>query len=172
MPFGPRDLVDLDNDLSELAKVPSVPGYYINRSGEVFSVRKLSTFVDRNGYARVSSGRLRAAVHSLLAKTFLPKPKQGQNEVRHLDGNPSNNSLENLAWGTRAENAQDMARHGTLKGEKNPKAKFSEQQVLQVVELRAAGRPHKEIARETGVSRASIKAILAGQNWSHVTGRA
>jgi hypothetical protein len=33
-------------------------------------------------------------------------------ECRHLDGNPTNNTPENLAWGTHAENCMDTVRHG------------------------------------------------------------
>lgn len=35
---------------------------------------------------------------------------------RHLDGNRGNNRLDNLAWGSRQENAQDTARTGRLRG--------------------------------------------------------
>jgi hypothetical protein len=171
MPFGPRNLIELDNDLSELVKVPGKPGYYINRSGEVFTVRKLAVRRDKQGYARVQSGRLRAGVHSLLAKVFLPAPRPEQNEVRHLDGNPSNNSLDNLAWGTRGENAQDMARHGTLKGEKNPKAKLTEVQVRTILEMKEDGYSRAEIMAKVEVSNSSYKAIVGGQNWSHVKER-
>jgi hypothetical protein len=34
-------------------------------------------------------------------------------ETRHLDGDPSNNQLSNLAYGTSSENHLDMVRHGT-----------------------------------------------------------
>lgn len=32
---------------------------------------------------------------------------------RHLDGNSLNNAIENLAWGTSSDNAEDSIRHGT-----------------------------------------------------------
>jgi hypothetical protein len=34
-------------------------------------------------------------------------------ETRHMDGNPGNNALGNLAFGTASENAHDRVRHGT-----------------------------------------------------------
>lgn len=34
-------------------------------------------------------------------------------EVRHLDGDPANNRLTNLCYGTHSENVQDSLRHGT-----------------------------------------------------------
>ena len=36
--------------------------------------------------------------------------------VRHLDGNPRNNHLDNLAWGTQSANMRDAVRHGTHPG--------------------------------------------------------
>jgi hypothetical protein len=38
--------------------------------------------------------------------------------IRHLDGNPKNNRLENLAWGTYKENAQDRELHKAMRRRK------------------------------------------------------
>lgn len=51
-------------------------------------------------------------VHTLIAGTFLGSRPAGL-EIRHLDGNQTNNALSNLAYGTPGENAVDMVRHGT-----------------------------------------------------------
>jgi len=169
MPFGPNQLVELDTDLSGLVKIPGAPGYYINRAGEVFTIRKLRPFQDEDGYWRVSTKRLRKAVHWLLARVFLSPPKPGQTEVRHLDGNPGNNALTNLAWGTRAENAADVARHGTLKGSRNPRAVLSESKIIEILNL-ADDNTAESISQLLGVSESSVKAVLSGQNWSHITG--
>lgn len=49
--------------------------------------------------------------HELVMLAFAgPKP-DGQ-EVRHLNGDPQDNRLANLAYGTRQENADDKVRHG------------------------------------------------------------
>ena len=58
-------------------------------------------------------GNVRAhTVHSLVATAF-HGPKPDGLECRHLNGNKSDNSASNLRWGTRAENREDMIRHGT-----------------------------------------------------------
>lgn len=51
-------------------------------------------------------------IHRLVATAFLGEPESGQ-EVRHLDGDGTNNDHRNLAWGTHSENAFDMVGHGT-----------------------------------------------------------
>ena len=51
-------------------------------------------------------------VHKAVMLTFVgPRPEK--QDVRHLDGNPANNHLANLAYGTRSENNLDAVRHGT-----------------------------------------------------------
>jgi hypothetical protein len=86
----------------------------------------LSTYRDRDGYARVSlcvDGKsIKNAVHTLLARAFTSEQGPGQ-VIRHLDGNRENNSLDNLRWGTVQENAADTVRHCSLRGERNPRAK-------------------------------------------------
>lgn len=50
-------------------------------------------------------------VHSLVAKAFLGQRPDGM-ECRHINGDPSDNRAENLAWGTSSENSHDMVLHG------------------------------------------------------------
>lgn len=67
------------------------------------------------GYAMVNihvNGKQKTMpVHRLVLEAFVGP---GGNFVcRHLDGNPANNNVKNLAWGTRSENSYDAVRHGT-----------------------------------------------------------
>lgn len=169
MPFGPKALKPINDDLSALKKIPGADGYFINESGDVLCIRKISPYRCRDNYARVcirvKGKSYRKAVHTLLARVFLPPPKPGQNEVRHLDGNPTNNAIGNLAWGTRAENAQDMADHGTVKGENNPRAKLTEDDVRYI---RKSALTSKALGDLLGVNKSTIKAIRDGRNWSHI----
>jgi hypothetical protein len=50
-------------------------------------------------------------VHTLVLTAFVGPCPQGM-ECRHLDGNPANNRLGNLKWGTPEENWADRRRHG------------------------------------------------------------
>lgn len=78
---------------------------------------RVMALVDYEGYKRVTlcaDGHLKTPqVHRLVVDALLLPPLPGQVEIRHLDGNPSNNAAANLAWGTHSENVEDTVRHGT-----------------------------------------------------------
>lgn len=52
------------------------------------------------------------AVHALVLEAFVG-PRPDGLECLHGDGDPTNNRLDNLRWGTRSENNLDAVRHGT-----------------------------------------------------------
>ncbi len=99
-------------------------GYRLDPCGAVYSLtgwrgrkeRELSPAVDDDGYeyyrVTINGKREKRYTHRLMAHAFLgPRPSEAH-EVRHLDGNPRNNRVSNLAWGTRQENADDRRDHG------------------------------------------------------------
>lgn len=92
--------------------------YEVSSHGRLMShVMKTSRVMTTNGVNTYASliiwGPYRnARVHVLVAEAFLGPRPEGQH-VRHLDGNPRNNAVVNLAYGTAAENQQDAIAHGT-----------------------------------------------------------
>lgn len=52
-------------------------------------------------------------VHNLVLLAFVGPRPDDKPETRHLDGDPTNNRLENLRYGTSKENADDQRAHGT-----------------------------------------------------------
>lgn len=55
--------------------------------------------------------RAKCYIHRAVAEAFIGECPTGK-EVRHLDGDARNNSVENLAYGTRSENMLDRVAHG------------------------------------------------------------
>src|SRR4051794_5295369 len=77
------------------------------RGGGLPVPRLLRVTVNASGYPQVSlfpdpSSR----VHQHVAAAFLG-PRPAGLDVRHLDGNKTNNAVSNLAYGTRSENILD-----------------------------------------------------------------
>lgn len=100
--------------------------YEVTREGRVYSLtsdwrgygrRELAQQPNSHGYPSVrfqlGAKRQRRLVHALVAETFLPPRPSPAHQIRHLNGNKGDNRVENLAWGTAAENAADRDTHGT-----------------------------------------------------------
>lgn len=115
------------SELPDDAKpIPGYPGYYARPSGEIWSTKRRTMRLKPSEYryAQVGlahkDGQSSLLVHRLILRTFDRPPEPGE-ECRHLNGDGLDNRLENLAWGTRAENQADRVRHGTdCRGEKTP----------------------------------------------------
>ncbi len=75
-----------------------------------------------------------------------------------------------LFLGTSRENAADSVRKGLLpRGERAPHAKLTEPQVIEIRHRYAnSSISHEKLAREYGVSTASIRNIILRINWRHV----
>lgn len=108
-------------EVSSDGRVRSLPRLVNHsRSGQV--LRKgveLKPGFNPNGYLIVNlnnNGFVRMGlVHRLVAEAFLPEPTPEQRLVRHLNDNRLDNRVENLAWGTDKDNAQDAISNGRNK---------------------------------------------------------
>lgn len=93
---------------------------YINRWGSVTTriskgKGKLSPGVSKkDGYLRLQLGKgKRVTLHRAICLAFHGLPPSEDSVVRHLDDDRSNNSPENLAWGSASDNMKDSRRNGT-----------------------------------------------------------
>lgn len=90
-----------------MEKIPGFKDYYITTEGEVYNIKtgKFRRFTICRGYYSVFLRPKSFRVNRLVALAFIPNP-ENKPEVSHLDLNPLNNKVENLAWATRSENIQ------------------------------------------------------------------
>lgn len=102
-----KDVVGYEGlyQVSNLGRVKSLPKY--DRLGR-FHPEKIKSQVDNgNGYIVVNlkhNGKQKMrTVHSLVAEAFIPNPNN-YSEINHIDGNKSNNELQNLEFCTRSFN--------------------------------------------------------------------
>ena len=100
-------------------------GYTISYDGTVTNRhgRNIKPQVSKNGYVRVElweNGKgKKYLLHRLVAQAFIENPCK-KPQVNHIDGNPLNNSVENLEWATQSENQLHAYRAGLQVGYKKP----------------------------------------------------
>lgn len=113
------EIYQCDEDMEELWQETEYPGYYISNHGRLWS-SKTNRFMkerkgDREGHiAYVISHNKRPKyeyAHRLVAKGFIENP-DNKPLVRHLDDCKDYNWVENLAWGTKSDNARDSIENG------------------------------------------------------------
>lgn len=155
--------------------VPGFEGRYeASDRGQVRNTRTgyvLKQYIGAQGYYRVGVGHSRAT-HVLVLRAFAGPRPEGMYS-RHLDGNPLNNHLSNLKWGTPTENAADRTAHGrTAQGARHPSraTKLTTADVDDIRRRGQAGQTPTEIAPVYSISRVHASCILRGVKWGwHVT---
>jgi hypothetical protein len=89
--------------------------------------------------------------------------------VCHRCDNPICVRASHLFVGTHADNSADMVeKDRSCRGVRNPIAKFTEAQVLQIRANAAAGQSHSDQARRHGVTMQAISLIVRRVNWRHL----
>lgn len=120
-------------------------------------------------FDRTCGGRReRRFIHVLVLYAFAGDPAPGQIS-RHLDGNPENNTLDNLAWGSHQDNHDDAVRHGTFeRGEMKSQAIMTTNSVLELRRLANEGVPLKDLAVRYGIAYRTAHKIATRKSWAHL----
>lgn len=112
----------------------------------------------KSGHVSVVLGHGAAGspVHKLIARTFLGPVPDGC-EVCHNDGDPRNNTVENLRYDTRSENIKDVVRQG------GRWRKLNAEDVREIREMLGRGYTGAEIAGVFCISPTQISKIKLGR---------
>jgi len=157
----------------EIRPVPGYPGYTISTLGEVFGKRAdtrggLSFDAGEQGHLRVTMHREgsprsgeRELVHRLMLTTFVRPAHKGE-QACHRTGDPADNRLSNLYWGSQSHNWRDRISHGNGRSW----SKLTESDVATIRDRSAAGESAYRIAHDYPVSDTQIRNILTGAQWS------
>lgn len=160
-------------EVSDMGRVRS----YLCRGWHQWHLRALNphmlaTRLRHGGYKRLdlwSNGTKHGChVHQLVLLAFVG-PRPAGHESAHLNGNPADNRLVNLAYVTPSENARHKHDHGTaLVGSRQPMAKLRESVIPAIRSRLRAGITHERIAAEFGVSDTTIWRVAHRKHWKHV----
>lgn len=126
----------------------------------------------RDGHQGISLSRERryksTNVHLLVLEAFVgPRPKGLQ--CCHNDGNEANNFVGNLRWDTPANNGSDKVKHGTSgKGERNPSAKLSVKDVLEIRNATPRYGYLLDLCRRYGIGKGTICQVRSRKTWAHI----
>jgi len=183
------------DDRQGAVPIPGFLGYHIDRTGRVWSAHRkgriprgaCSRWLDRRdwtlrqpwrdpeGYlhhtlVRETAGsRQRIALHILVATTFLGPRPEGL-VVAHLDGDKSNNRLENLAYVTQRENIEHKRDHGTMHcGDRSHLSRLTDHQCSRMLDCLGAGFSRREVAGAFGATVSHVAALKTGRIRKHLT---
>ena len=158
--------------------IPEFPGYEVDENGQIWSSlnwrgcgrRKIVPVEGKSGYLKVrltlpNGKRVNRYVHRIVAETLLgPRPNGLQ--VRHLDGDKTNNCVSNLAWGTAKENADDRERCGTTaRGERDGFSKLRQRDISEIRMLSHMGFTQQNIAKRFNVNQTTIGRVVRNESW-------
>ena len=149
--------------------------YYVSNTGFIRNSttgKILSPTKTRQGYLRFALWHLgrskTVAVHRIVAEAFLTI-EDGKDIVNHIDGNPSNNRLENLEYTTISGNIQHAFDIGlAARGEDCTISKLTEKEVREIINCLESNQTVSQTAKQFGVSAAAVSNIWNCNTGKHI----
>lgn len=155
--------------------------YMVSTDGMVKRVstgKILNQKLDKDNYLSVnlsmgSRGNTRQVfVHRLVAEAFIPNP-ENKPLVRHIDGNPVNNCVENLKWVTAKENVEYSIKTGVKEDDHGSLSCNSKLSPNEISYCRKMYQPRSKLygcralAKRFGVSKSTMSYILNNKTYSY-----
>lgn len=139
-----------------------IKGRVIRQRLHQFGYLVVTLSVDGKHYTRT--------VHKLVAEAFIGKRDKDE-VVRHLDGNPKNNRISNLSYGSQKQNMRDAITHGTVeRGEKRYNAKLSNEDIVKMKMDIADGMQSVDVSKKYGVSEVYVCKVINNTRWKSIGG--
>lgn len=108
-------------------------------------------------------------IHKLVMQAFVGERPKEMRDINHIDGNKTNNRLDNLEYCTRSENnkhAYSIGLRRPLHGTQNNRAKLTQSQVDEIRQLYSFRKTTMAmLAAKYGVNKAQIFNIIHHRSW-------
>lgn len=179
-PFIDTSNVELANDelitylnINMLKDIILKDKYMISNKGRIFSYNKddiLKELKANNNntkkYYRVllrnelnKSNHI--SVHRAVLSSFNPVPNMDELTVNHIDGDKSNNCLENLEWCTNIENIHHACNNG-LRGDSDS---ITDETIIKIIDLANKGISDLEISKIVNLKVNTVENVRIGHNY-------
>lgn len=123
----------------------------------------------KNGYGVITVGHQAFAVHRVSWEKHNNEKVPSGLMVCHKCNVKLCINPDHLYIGTHNDNMRDMSNSNVLKGDKNPKALLSENDVREIKQhIRERRIVYRNLAKMYGVSRQAIQDIASGRTWSWI----
>jgi len=156
----------------ERRAIPGYQGYYADTEGSIWSTRRgqmkrLAPCIETKWghshvalHAGVGIPARQEKVGRIVLMTFGRMPEPGE-EACHRTGNPQDNRIGNLRWGTKADNSADR----TAQGNAVTRRSLS---VTDIAKLRIAaliGKSDRALAQQFDISHTQVARVIHGESW-------
>lgn len=148
-------------------EIPNNENYYASKEGFIKgpSGKILNPLVTKSGHFYVFINRRKKYVHRIILETFISECPEKM-ECRHLDGNPKNNNINNLVWGTKKENVNDRRIHGRMPiPHLSIFTKLKPNDIPKIIEFHELNLSSRKIAKKFNTSHTTIQKIIRGERW-------
>lgn len=105
-------------EVSNLGNVRSLPKTILYKNGKKQNLKGKQKSIKLNKYGYLTVYLTKndviktCVVHRLVALAFIPNPNPENNTINHIDGNKTNNRIENLEWLSLSDNVKHQWRTG------------------------------------------------------------
>ncbi len=133
-------------------------GYRCDRQGNMTSKKgNINPYLDSRGYycfsvkvPNLKKNSMSVSVHRLQAYQKYGDEIFGENiHVRHLNGNPLDNSYDNILIGSSSENSLDRPKHSRIKNAINASNKIRRFTDSEILEIKKFHKENKSTYKET-----------------------
>ena len=142
--------------------------YVVYNDGTIYSLQSkiFMTPINTNGYLSVKIDGKLESIHRLVGKLFIHNP-HNKNEINHIDGDKTNNKVENLEWVSPRENIQHKIHQlgKEHRGSKNGMAKLTLEEAEKIKLLYQAGYSQNKLGEMFSISQGKISNVVNGKSY-------